>query len=132
MSTPTLMPKNAAILDIGYGNGSWLLAMSELGYFNLFGIDTNPTSQRILLERQINAQVGDIKVFDLPPEFFDIIRLEHVFEHLSHPLEHLQKITNWLKPTGYIVLTVPIIDSLTFKIFGSETIFLKLGHKQVS
>jgi SAM-dependent methyltransferase len=126
MGIPTLMPKDAAILEIGYGNGSWLLAMRELGYVNLFGIEINSTVKSILLERQINAQVGDIQDFAFPDEFFDIIRLEHVFEHLPNPLEQLQKIAKWLKPSGHITLTVPNIDSLTFKLFGPETTFLNL------
>jgi ubiquinone/menaquinone biosynthesis C-methylase UbiE len=126
MGIPALMPKDAAILEIGYGNGSWLLAMRELGYSTLFGIEINSTVQNILLKKQIKAQVGDIQDFNFPDEFFDIIRLEHVFEHLPHPLEQLQKLARWLKPKGQITLTVPNIDSLTFRIFGPETTFLNL------
>lgn len=126
MGIPASMPRDAAILDIGYGDGSWLLAMQDMGYFNLSGIEFNSTAQSTLLGKQINALVGDIRDFDFSDESFDIIRLEHVFEHLPDPLKLMQKMSTWLKSSGFIVMTVPNIQSLDFKIFGEHFAYLSL------
>lgn len=126
MAVPLLMPKKAAILEIGYGNGAWLLGMKALGYTNLYGIDINEVAKDILTDAKIQVRTGDILSVDFPAEYFDIIRLEFVLEHLSGPKERLSKIAQWLKPSGKIVMTIPNIESLTYDFFGEFTVALQL------
>jgi 2-polyprenyl-3-methyl-5-hydroxy-6-metoxy-1,4-benzoquinol methylase len=127
LSVPLLQPLNSNQLDIGCGHGSWLLSMHDLGYKNLYGIDIRETaaSER-LRQKGIPVIIGDILEVDLPNVFFDVIRLEHVIEHLPNPKERLRKIANWLKPSGKIVMSFPNINSYTFKYFGKDTIALEL------
>jgi SAM-dependent methyltransferase len=126
MAVPLLMPKKAAILEIGYGNGAWLLGMKALGFSNLYGIDINEVAKEKLTEAKIQVRTGDILSVDFPAEYFDLIRLEFVLEHLSSPNERLSKIAQWLKSSGKIVMSLPNIESLTYDFFREFTVALQL------
>ena len=126
LAVPLLQPLNSNQLDIGCGHGSWLLSMRNLGYENLYGIDIRETAASERLGKKAFRSYGDILEVDLPNGFFDVIRLEHVIEHLPNPKERLRKIADWLKPSGKIVMSFPNINSYTFKYFGKDTIALEL------
>jgi SAM-dependent methyltransferase len=63
---------------------------------------------------------GDFRSLDLPLETYDLVVLNHVFEHLDEPLGALQRIRQLLKPNGRAVLVYPNPDSMGAKIFGSS------------
>jgi 2-polyprenyl-3-methyl-5-hydroxy-6-metoxy-1,4-benzoquinol methylase len=126
MAVPLFLPKNAAILDVGYGNGNWLLAMRKIGYTNLYGVDIDEKNKNQLEEANIKVYTGDILNLNLPENFFDLIRLEHVFEHLIKPKEHLSRLGSLLKPTGYLVMNLPNIKSLNFYLFRRNSSLLEL------
>ncbi|MQY63981.1 MAG: methyltransferase domain-containing protein, partial [Calditrichaeota bacterium] len=113
LGIPLQLPKDANILELGYGSGGWLLSMSGLGYKNLHGydIDTNRENASRLSSVGINISSGDFHANRYPESFFDCIRLEHVLEHLLEPREVLAKCYRLLKPGGILVLNSPCIDS---------------------
>ena len=45
--------KGSKIVDIGCGNGGLLKALSDLGYYNLFGVDPSP-----ICARNVNNSAG--------------------------------------------------------------------------
>lgn len=51
---------DSSILDIGCGNGDFLVELKESGYKNLKGIDPGKDSAEVVKKRGINAQVGNI------------------------------------------------------------------------
>ena len=117
LGIPLSLSKDAYIFEIGYGSGNWLLAMSQLGWHNLYGYDisTNSENKHRLLEAGINVSSNVFLKNEYPDAFFDCIRLEHVFEHLLEPIEVLEKCRSMLKPGGYLVMNFPCKESLSFK-----------------
>lgn len=113
LGIPLQMPRDANILELGYGSGGWLLSMSGLGYKNLHGydIDINSENASRLTSVGVNISSGDFPANRYPEAFFDCIRLEHVLEHLREPREVLAKCYRLLKPGGILVLNSPCIDS---------------------
>ena len=62
--------------------------------------------------------VGDLCELELSPASFDLIRMEHVLEHLSDLVAHVREAKRLLKPGGRLVITIPGIDSMSFRLAG--------------
>lgn len=53
----------------------------------------------------INFQCASIEAFDAPPESYDLITSSHAFEFVSDPFRELQRIAQWLKPGGHVMIS---------------------------
>jgi SAM-dependent methyltransferase len=116
LGVPLQFDKNACIMDVGFGTGAWLLGMSHLGYRNLHGYDIDCNKENIerLRKTGINVNTGDFLSNHYPDGLFDLIRLEHVFEHLLSPEPVLAKIFRLLKPSGVLVMNFPGSNGFDF------------------
>lgn len=115
-------PKGKRLLDVGCGRGLRLLALRELGY-EVYGTDF----QREVIEYLegvlgIPARVADAN--DLQSAFgescFDIIVAYHVVEHLPDPQAMARSCYRMLKPGGWFVAAVPLVDSVQASVFGAR------------
>jgi 2-polyprenyl-3-methyl-5-hydroxy-6-metoxy-1,4-benzoquinol methylase len=52
--------------------------------------------------RELSAQYVDLKLSGLPSQAFDVVTAMDVFEHLSDPVEAVEKLWNALKPGGFL------------------------------
>jgi SAM-dependent methyltransferase len=55
---------------------------------------------------------------DLPTESYDVIVMWNVLEHLAYPVRDLVNIISLLKPGGWLVFSVPNIESIEARLFG--------------
>ena len=100
--------KDIKILDIGCGNGMFLLDLLNIGFKNLRGIDP-------YIENKFSAKnilIDSTSIENLEGKF-DLIRLHHSFEHVNNPLELLISIKNKLNFGGVCLITIPICDLVT-------------------
>lgn len=104
------------ILDIGCGNGKFLLSLKK-DKWEIHGVELTEESAKLALQQSVKVHIGDILKLDLFDEYFDVITMWHVFEHIRDPQTLLRKIYSWLKRDGLLVIAVPNIDSLQAKIF---------------
>jgi SAM-dependent methyltransferase len=110
LRVPPSLPCDAAILDFGFGDGSWLSAMRAIGYRRLYGYDLQINAKaREALQRQGITVLEDAATW--PSATLDCARLEHVFEHLDTPLEFLVHLRRALRPGGLLVMTMPSIHA---------------------
>lgn len=94
------------ILDFGCGNGQLLRILSGFGFRSLTGTD-------VFIESDISYQDG-VRIYktalkDLKPAF-DLIMLNHSFEHLPDPLESLRQTRRLLADTGTALIRMPIVN----------------------
>jgi 2-polyprenyl-3-methyl-5-hydroxy-6-metoxy-1,4-benzoquinol methylase len=128
------------ILDVGCGDGSFADYMKSKGW-EVFGVENlekfNPGKNFRVIRHDTP------KWQDLLPEV-DIITLWHVLEHIDNPLQMLHQAHGVLKPSGYLIISVPNINSLQSVLcrdkwfhldvprhrwhFTPETLSLMLGH----
>ena len=109
-----LIPANGRILDWGAGDGSFVRLLDKKG-FSGYGIDTySPASDERKLFRST--------IHDTPfaSQYFDCITSFHVLEHLKDPVGSVKSAFNLLKPGGIIVVEVPNISSLQYKLFREK------------
>jgi 2-polyprenyl-3-methyl-5-hydroxy-6-metoxy-1,4-benzoquinol methylase len=107
--------ESGAVLDIGAGDGRFLLAMRHAG-FDVAGTSASRLSCAAAARRGIHLH----ETFTLPPELgdrqYDLLTYWHVFEHLEQPETHIPRWPELLAPGGCLVLEVPNLDSLGARI----------------
>jgi 2-polyprenyl-3-methyl-5-hydroxy-6-metoxy-1,4-benzoquinol methylase len=99
--------RDGKILDIGCSTGVFLHRMSELGWEG-FGVEPSNYAADYARNR-FNLSISNSYLTKnlFPNNYFDIITLWDVFEHISDPISSLSLILNYLKPGGLLVITTP-------------------------
>ena len=116
--------RHKKILDVGCGNGSYLLSLKKLGWdaeTQLYGIDfPNEALTHLKEHEHINIIGGNFFDAALPENFFDVVAVRHVLEHLPDPASALKKAFALLKPDGIILINVPNFKSFEAMVFFRE------------
>lgn len=114
------------LLDIGCGDGLLLDIANNRGW-SIEGYDVDPdTAGRV--EKNIGAIVrsGDFFDIDWPQNYYSLITMHQVLEHLKDPQAYLKAIFKLLKNNGLLFIASPNISSLSSRIkFGLEKIGLR-------
>lgn len=74
--------ENGKALDLGCGNGAYLLLLKKMGW-DVVGVDINDNTSRKVKEAKIPVLTGELEELKLKENSFDLITLWHVLEHLS-------------------------------------------------
>jgi 2-polyprenyl-3-methyl-5-hydroxy-6-metoxy-1,4-benzoquinol methylase len=110
------------ILDFGCGSGFTLNRISSLYPSNiLYGFDYNFKNIKNLNKIKNFKKLYSQDILKINKKF-DLIILNHVFEHLVNPNLYLKKIKNLLKKNGLIVLQMPNISKNFTDIFTFDHI----------
>jgi len=110
------------ILDFGCGSGFTLSRISSLyPSNNLYGFDYNLKQVKDLNKIQNFKKLYSQKILKIKKKF-DIIILNHVFEHLINPVLYLKKIKQLLKKNSLIILQMPNIRKNFADIFTFDHI----------
>jgi len=103
------VPEGGSILDIAASQGNFSLRLAELGY----AVTWNDLRAELADYVKLKYESGNLQflpgnVFDLNlDEKYDGIVITEVIEHTAHPDEFLQKVSEFLKPDGVIIMTTP-------------------------
>jgi len=116
---------NDKVLDIGCGNGRFLLHLLKYGKFQLYGTELESNSaERAARIPEINLKLGYLEKGSFEEESFDVITMFHVFEHLTEPKETLEIIRKIIKKDGTLIISFPNISSLQSKLFKGKWLHL--------
>ena len=106
-----LLEPISRVLDVGAGSGEFAFLMTRLGK-TVTGIEPN-----VDYAAYCRDELGlDVRTSHLAPNLFlpgqfDLIRMNHVLEHLNNPVKYLCEIANWLAPDGLLYIEVPNIET---------------------
>ena len=110
---------NINYLDYGCGNGKNIFSLhAKYSKWNFIGYDKynnkilNQNKNRILF---INHKQ---KLEQIEDNFFDIINLSSVIEHVSNPKNLITFLKKKLNTNGLIIIKTPNFNSISRKIFG--------------
>ena len=110
------------LLDIGCGYGLRLLAFRRLGC-QVFGADFRPEVVAYL-RRQLRIPAlcveGEELARRLPVASMDVVTAFHVVEHVSDVRHLLACALQVLRPGGWLVMTVPLVESLQAVVLKSR------------
>lgn len=102
-----LISPPADLLDVGCGNGSFILAAKENGY-DALGIDISAEGVAIANKRGATALNVDFLTHDFG-QLFDVITMWDVIEHLREPEIFLTRAKKLLSPDGILIIKTPSI-----------------------
>jgi len=104
------------LLEIGCGRGYFLSLAQKNGY-SVQGIEIASDAARYAREKfKVKVQTGNMENMQIPAVRYDIITLWHVLEHFYDPLSVLYKLYNMLEENGYLLIEVPNLNSIKFRL----------------
>jgi SAM-dependent methyltransferase len=117
---------HSRVLEIGCGRGLLLKALSHLGH------ECHGTERSNLAATRAQSIVG-VKIYTkpleqcrLPENYFDVVILWHVLEHLEYPAQTLTHVTNLLRKRGVLIIEVPNLSSWQARLAGKHWFHLDI------
>jgi SAM-dependent methyltransferase len=105
------------MLDLGCGTGWFLRQMRDKGW-EVYGVEINSVAAELGRTKDgLSIVAGTLKHANFPTDYFDYVRANHSFEHISCPGETLDEIHRVLRPGGRLMVGVPNVAGLSAKIF---------------
>jgi ubiquinone/menaquinone biosynthesis C-methylase UbiE len=103
--------RSGRILDIGCGDGSFSMRFRK--YCKVFGIDISQNAIDLAKKAGVSAYKTDMSCQKLPfdNEYFDIVYMGDVIEHLLDPDFAVCEVARVLKSDGFLVLSTPNLAS---------------------
>lgn len=128
---PKPEPGRNKLLDVGCGNGEFLLRARSQGW-DVYGIDFDAAALKHAAAARIPVVQGAVEAGTFAPSSFDAITSHQVIEHVHHPAQFLSALHAWLKPGGRLWIGTPNISSDLRKEFGPDWYPLQApGHLQL-
>ncbi len=117
------------MIDIGSGYGEFLTAANKRGW-EVFGIEPSKKFVDYAKDKYgLDIQNSDIEKTNFPDDYFDVVTLNMVLEHIDNPHSLISKIYRILKKGGVLFIEVPNTDSLLLKLIK---IYYRLKSKDWS
>ncbi|WAC08501.1 MAG: class I SAM-dependent methyltransferase [Thermodesulfobacteriota bacterium] len=110
---------DSCVLDVGCSVGTFLLLLKKTYHCSIVGVDFKDTTYYPGFN-EIDFHLGLFYEQKLPAYSYDLITMWHFLEHDYRPRESLQKAQECLKDKGILIIEVPRLDSLTYKLYGSR------------
>jgi SAM-dependent methyltransferase len=104
---PMAYAKDARILDIGCGQGTFLDAVRGLGFTNLVGVTLSPEDVEACQAKGHYVRQEEMADLSAPDESVDFVWARHALEHSPFPLFALYELNRVLKPGGRLYVEVP-------------------------
>lgn len=105
-----------AWLDVGFGNGALLFTAEEYG-FTPVGLDLRKGNVQAMQGVGFEAHCADVTEL-AQPERFQVVSMADVLEHMPYPAEGLKAAHRQLAPGGVLLLSMPNMDSMLWKVLG--------------
>lgn len=107
------------VLDVGCAVGTFLQRLRRKYGARVAGIDFKDLSAHPSLEG-VEFHRGLFYEAPLDDNRFDLVTMWHFLEHDYDPVRSLRTAARVLKLGGWLVVEVPRLDSVTFRLFGSR------------
>ena len=109
---------NGCFLDVGFGLGVHLYMAQKLGY-KVYGTELDSDCINFVAPYLPNAQLfnGDLLSANYENNYFDLINICHVIEHLIDPNSCLAELNRIVKTEGLIIVSTPNIGAIAYKLY---------------
>ena len=109
--------KGSEVLDFGCGRGDFVQLSKKISKRSV-GLELDTINREYL--NNIGVQCVHT-LSELNDNKFDLITLNHVFEHLNDPINILVELRKYLKDDGVIIIEVPHARDLLLETFNLES-----------
>lgn len=115
------LSKKDRILDVGCGAGKLLFSLKENGFDKVLGIDPFLTDT---IRYKNGLTILKKTIHELEDGGFDLIMMNHSFEHMSDPLEVLVSAKRLLADDGVCLIRVPTVSSFSWEEYREKWLSL--------
>ena len=115
------VPREVKVLDIGCGFGQALGYHANRGC-EVWGVESDENIRRIADLHGFKVRVGVFKPEEFPQEYFDVVTMDQVIEHMKDPIGTLAGVRKVLKPDGIAILSTPNAAGWGARVFGRRWI----------
>ena len=118
-----------SILDLGSGRGHFLYHASGRGY-DVRGVEVSAIAAQYCEHHyHVETSLANIETENWGMEgAIDLITMWHILEHVSDPVALLRKARSALTPGGYVMLEVPNLNSLKFRLASADNKWVGGNH----
>jgi 2-polyprenyl-3-methyl-5-hydroxy-6-metoxy-1,4-benzoquinol methylase len=103
------------LLDVGCGDGAFLKLAQEKGWTVSGTEHSLYAADYVSKAHGIPVFCGEIISAGYPENFFDVVTMWHVLEHVTDPERYLREIHRILKPSGLLVIAVPNVNDYVMR-----------------
>lgn len=124
----TFVPKGK-LLDVGCATGYLLEAAKEKG-FDVYGVEFSEYSSQLAKQKFGNEKIhnGILETSPFATNFFDVITMFDLIEHVRIPQVVLEKAKSLLSDNGVIMISTPDTGSTSHSLMGKKWTHYKLEH----
>jgi 2-polyprenyl-3-methyl-5-hydroxy-6-metoxy-1,4-benzoquinol methylase len=116
------------LLDVGCGEGFFLFNASKAGYATK-GIEiSQDVAEYARREFGLDVEAKPFEELRFAENYFDVVTLWQVLEHVPYPLMVLKEVHRILKPGGLLATSTPDIEGILAKIFRRKWWNLRRLH----
>ncbi len=101
------------VLDIGTSTGTNLRLLTDMGFRDVHGLDTSEAAIAFCRSKGLpEVALGDICAIPHDSDTWDLVLATDVIEHVDDDRRAVHEVFRVLKPGGYALFTVPMLESL--------------------
>ncbi|MBX5492362.1 MAG: class I SAM-dependent methyltransferase [Chloroflexi bacterium] len=112
------------ILDVGCGLGMYVRQLRRFSD-EVYGVDVDPDKIAAASETLPNLRVAPAEALPFPDEFFDVILLHEVIEHVDDDRQTIREAYRCLRPGGRMIIFAPN------RLYFFETHGFYLGNRYI-
>jgi SAM-dependent methyltransferase len=123
------IPEKKRLLEIGCGNGFFLEEALRQGYQEIKGVE--PSEGAISLARpEIKPHItcGTMQSGLFERDYFDVICMFQLFDHVPDPNGFLESCVKVLKPGGFLLSINHNVEAFSAKIMGEKSPIVDIEH----
>ena len=113
-------------MEIGCGSGD-LLYEAKIRGFSISGIEISLSAAAQANEKLDGFYVRPTEDGN-PTDVFDVMILADVIEHFRDPKKNLKHYASFIKTSGILFVTTPILDTMLAKVMGKHWVEYKPEH----
>lgn len=106
------------LLDIGCGNGDFLLRAEEVGW-SAYGLEVDPAAADTARTRGAKVYTGTLGTAPFEDASFDVVTANQVIEHVHDPTAFLRACWRLVRPGGLLWIGTPNLDAPMAERFGT-------------
>jgi SAM-dependent methyltransferase len=128
----TELQEQKSALEIGTGNGIFLLSLNRLGFSSLVGVE--PSAKAIQAAPSTCAAwivEGMFNPDDFEPNSFDLVCCFMTMEHVSDPRFIMESVMRLLRPGGAFVTITHDYRSWVNRLLGKRSPIIDVEHLQI-
>jgi SAM-dependent methyltransferase len=113
------------LLDIGCGNGAFLLLARDMLGFDVEGTELDARAGAAAAARGIKIHAAPVPGMGLKDEQYNHVTMSHVLEHLHDPVAALREVLAALVKGGRVWIQVPNLQGASNNLFGADSRLLE-------